>query len=102
MRSGCSFVQAVAAAQAGVSVIQPNIGRLADWYKQNPGAIKDPRVSLRHAPKLVLPQHPPAYTPKLCHSISVPACVCAGPPLQIRLAQRLQPRLSCGTSNALF
>ena len=40
----CSFAQAVAAAQAGVSVIQPNIGRLADWYKQNPGAIRDPRV----------------------------------------------------------
>lgn len=27
----CSFVQGVAAAQAGVSVIQPNVGRTRDW-----------------------------------------------------------------------
>jgi transaldolase len=37
-----SFVQAVAAAQAGVSVIQPNIGRIEDWYNQHPGFIRDP------------------------------------------------------------
>jgi len=37
-----SLVQAVAAAQAGASVIQMNIGRVVDWYKKNPGFIKDP------------------------------------------------------------
>lgn len=42
----CSFVQAQAAAQAGVSVIQPNIGRITDWYKRHPGYIKNQRVSL--------------------------------------------------------
>lgn len=41
--SGCSFVQAAAAAQAGVSVIQPNIGRLGDWYTKHPGAIRNPK-----------------------------------------------------------
>ena len=39
-----SFVQAVAAAQAGASVIQPNIGRLGDWYRSNPGVIRDVKV----------------------------------------------------------
>ena len=38
-------MQAQAAAQAGVSVIQPNIGRIMDWYKQHPGYIKNQRVS---------------------------------------------------------
>ncbi|CAL8466910.1 g6446 [Coccomyxa elongata] len=38
-----SFVQATAAAQAGVSVIQPNIGRLDDWYHKYPGVIRDPK-----------------------------------------------------------
>lgn len=37
-----SFVQAVAAAQAGASVIQVNVGRIDDWYKKNPGFIRDP------------------------------------------------------------
>lgn len=41
---GCSFAQAVAAAQAGISVIQPNLGILGDWYKRHPGAIRDPAV----------------------------------------------------------
>ena len=41
----CSFVQAQAAAQAGVSVIQPNVGRIMDWYKKHPGYIKNQRVS---------------------------------------------------------
>lgn len=36
-----SFVQAVAAVQAGASVIQINVGRLADWYDRNPGVIYD-------------------------------------------------------------
>lgn len=45
----CSFVQAQAAAQAGVSVIQPNVGRIMDWYKKHPGYIKNLRVS--HSPK---------------------------------------------------
>lgn len=38
-----SFVQAVAAAQAGVSVVQPNMGRLNDWYNSHPGVIRDPK-----------------------------------------------------------
>ena len=42
----CSFVQAQAAAQAGVSVIQPNVGRIMDWYKKHPGYIKNQKVSL--------------------------------------------------------
>jgi len=37
-----SFVQGAAAAQAGVSVIQPNVGRTRDWYNKNPGVIRDP------------------------------------------------------------
>lgn len=37
-----SFVQAVAAAQAGASVVQVNVGRLADWYDRHPGVIRDP------------------------------------------------------------
>jgi len=41
---GCSFIQGVAAAQAGVSVIQPNVGRTRDWYNKNPGIIRDPHV----------------------------------------------------------
>ena len=41
----CSFTQAAAAAQAGASVIQPNIGRLKDWYTKHPGFVKDPKVS---------------------------------------------------------
>ena len=32
-----SFVQAVAAAQAGASVLQINVGRLGDWYDKHPG-----------------------------------------------------------------
>ncbi|KAK9916495.1 hypothetical protein WJX75_003327 [Coccomyxa subellipsoidea] len=38
-----SFVQATAAAQAGVSVIQPNIGRVDDWFHKYPGVIRDPK-----------------------------------------------------------
>lgn len=41
-----SFVQGAAAAQAGVSVVQPNAGRLLDWYERHPGVIRD-----RHAPR---------------------------------------------------
>eukprot|EP00775_Hariotina_reticulata_P006335 gene6335-6569_t len=37
-----SFIQGVAAAQAGVSVIQPNVGRTRDWYNKHPGIIRDP------------------------------------------------------------
>ena len=40
-----SFVQGVAAAQAGVSVVQPNVGRTRDWYNKHPGVIRDPHVS---------------------------------------------------------
>ncbi|KAL6782528.1 TAL2 [Auxenochlorella protothecoides x Auxenochlorella symbiontica] len=37
------FTQGAAAAQAGVSVIQPNVGAVADWYKRHPGVIKNPK-----------------------------------------------------------
>lgn len=43
----CSIVQGVAAAQAGVSVIQINMGRLQDWYNSHPGVIRDPQVKIR-------------------------------------------------------
>jgi hypothetical protein len=36
------MVQGVAAAQAGVSVIQPNVGRTREWYAKHPGVIRDP------------------------------------------------------------
>jgi len=39
-----SFVQAAAAVQAGVSVIQINVGRLSDWYDRNPGVLRDPNA----------------------------------------------------------
>ena len=39
-----SFVQAAAAAQAGASVIQPNVGRIGDYFTKNPGAIRDQLV----------------------------------------------------------
>lgn len=39
-----SFAQGAAAAQSGVSVIQPNVGRLHDWYNRHPGYIRDPKV----------------------------------------------------------
>lgn len=41
----CSFVQGAAAAQNGISVVQPNVGRLHDWYNRHPGVIRDPNVS---------------------------------------------------------
>uniref|UniRef100_A0A7R9VML0 Transaldolase n=3 Tax=Chlamydomonas euryale TaxID=1486919 RepID=A0A7R9VML0_9CHLO len=37
-----SMIQAAAAAQAGVSVIQPNVGRLRECYAKFPNAIRDP------------------------------------------------------------
>jgi transaldolase len=37
-----SFVQGAAAAQAGVSVVSPNVGRTRDWYNAHPGVIRDP------------------------------------------------------------
>ncbi|KIY99632.1 transaldolase [Monoraphidium neglectum] len=37
-----SLIQGIAAAQAGVSVIQPNVGRTRDWYNKHPGVIRDP------------------------------------------------------------
>ncbi len=45
-----SFVQATAAAQAGVSVIQPNIGRVDDWFHKYPGVIRDPKVAAHNSP----------------------------------------------------
>lgn len=38
-----SFAQGVAAAQAGVAVIQPNVGALADYYSRHPGMIRNPK-----------------------------------------------------------
>lgn len=38
--------QGIAAAQAGVSVIQVNVGRIQDWYNNHPGVIRDPQVKL--------------------------------------------------------
>lgn len=32
-----SFVQAVACAEAGVTLISPFVGRILDWYKKNTG-----------------------------------------------------------------
>ena len=43
--AACSFVQGSAAAQSGISVVQPNVGRLHDWYNRHPGVIRDPNVS---------------------------------------------------------
>ncbi|KAL4856616.1 putative transaldolase [Chlorella vulgaris] len=39
-----SFVQGAAAAQNGISVVQPNVGRLHDWYNRHPGMIRDPNA----------------------------------------------------------
>lgn len=60
----CSFVQAQAAAQAGVSVIQPNVGRIMDWYKKHPGYIKNQKVSLQFCSSNILASvgHSPAST----------------------------------------
>lgn len=67
-RCCCSFAQAVAAAQAGVSVLQPNLGLLGDWYRQHPGAIRDPKVPDEHAHNMyALPLH---ASPCLASSIS--------------------------------
>ena len=38
-----SFAQAAAAAQAGVAVVQPNIGALADWYRSHPNFPRNPK-----------------------------------------------------------
>jgi len=38
-----SFAQAAAAAQAGVSIVQPNIGALADWYRSHPNFPRNPK-----------------------------------------------------------
>ena len=38
----CSFAQCVAAAEAGVSVVQLYVGRVRDWYKRHPNAIRNP------------------------------------------------------------
>ena len=43
---GDSFCQAVAAAQVGASVVQINIGRVEDWYRNHPGVIRDPTVQV--------------------------------------------------------
>ena len=49
-----SFAQGAAAAQSGISVVQPNVGRLHDWYNRHPGVIRDPNVGLCTAAALHL------------------------------------------------
>lgn len=39
-----SLVQGVAAAQAGVSVVQPNAGRVRDWFTKHPNYPRDPKA----------------------------------------------------------
>jgi transaldolase len=39
-----SFAQGAAAAAAGASIIQPNVGKLDDWYASHPGVPRDPSV----------------------------------------------------------
>ena len=46
-----AFVQAAAAAQAGVSVVQPNVGRLCDWFDKHPGALRD-HLESKEAPAI--------------------------------------------------
>lgn len=53
-----SFVQAAAAAQAGVSVISPNVGRIGDFYQRNPGAIRNPRGPRQDAGSLAQGDNP--------------------------------------------
>ena len=38
----CSFTQCIAAAEAGASVVQLYVGRVRDWYRKNPNAIRNP------------------------------------------------------------
>ena len=56
-----SFVQAAAAAQAGASVIQPNVGRIGDYFTKNPGAIRDPKVP--HPASTCLASKTPIHAP---------------------------------------
>lgn len=65
----CSFIQGVAAAQAGVSVIQPNVGRTRDWYNKHPGIIRDPHVSC--PVKTVTRQASYSCTPCRCIKLNV-------------------------------
>ncbi|KAK9792691.1 hypothetical protein WJX73_002290 [Symbiochloris irregularis] len=53
-----SFAQAAAAAQAGASVIQPNLGQLGDWFRRNPGAIRDPTGPRQDSGSLGLGDNP--------------------------------------------
>ncbi|QDZ18535.1 transaldolase [Chloropicon primus] len=38
----CSLTQCIAAAEAGVSVVQLYVGRVRDWYRKHPNAIRNP------------------------------------------------------------
>jgi len=42
-----SFTQGVAAAQAGASVVMPNVGRVRDWYRAHPNVPRDPKARAR-------------------------------------------------------
>lgn len=59
-------MQGAAAAQNGVSVVQPNVGRLHDWYNRHPGMIRDPNV--RWACGGCCPVHPRLGLMLLRHS----------------------------------
>lgn len=43
MTNVASLVQASAAAQAGVAVVQPSVAALSDWYRAFPNAIRNPK-----------------------------------------------------------
>ncbi|KAF5829216.1 hypothetical protein DUNSADRAFT_16393 [Dunaliella salina] len=44
-----SLAQAAAAAEAGASVVNPNVGRTRDFFRKNPGMIRDPKGPRRDA-----------------------------------------------------
>jgi hypothetical protein len=79
-------VQGAAAAQAGVSVIQPNVGRLDDWYNRHPGVIRDPKVLCNAFPCFAAPRRALLLRAVRCRAV---------PPVTGRALARLK-RLACG------
>jgi hypothetical protein len=76
-------VQGAAAAQNGISVVQPNVGRLHDWYNRHPGVIRDPSVRFTlNAAAFWLPScggcHPSAQPLVQC-TATLQQCFAAGP-----------------------
>ena len=82
-----SFAQGAAAAQAGVSVVQPNVGRLHDWYNRHPGVIRDPNVSRR--PPALLPRSPASCCLAQPQAVAPPTSRCTGQRLCARRAPGL-------------